>query len=194
MATARRKVRVRRYNARMVMPLSCLAAKGNVVTSAGVLDEVDTGSRGATFGIVRLAIPNTQVDCSQYGQSVFADAVDAIQSVDLAFDALINEVDAGKMHIFLSDVMLDQEKGTKGRRAPIPFGKGDRTVSRKVMSAEGTITEFVPALHTDAQSPPCGWRCRCWTNRAGRGSTTSTSTTLGTLRPRPRCRVTTALS
>lgn len=60
-----------------------------------MLDAVDTVARVPTFGIVRLAVPNTRVDCSSYGQSVFADATDAIQSVDLAFDALINEVDAG---------------------------------------------------------------------------------------------------
>lgn len=35
---------------------------------------------------------------------------------------------------------------------PIPFGKGDCTVFRKVMSSEDTITEFAPAPRTDAQS------------------------------------------
>lgn len=130
----------------------CFDAEGNVVAPMGVLDEVDTGSHVSTFGIVRPAVPNTRVDCSPYGQSVFADAVDAIQSVDLAFDALINEVDAGKMRVFLSDVMFDQEKDASGRRVSIPFGKGDCTVFRKVMSTEDTITEFAPALHTDAQS------------------------------------------
>lgn len=193
MDTARREVRVRHYDARMVVPLSwdaegvrecafvtrafdrgraldqlqmhlvgaggtyrirtvCFDAEGSVVAPAGVLDEVDTGSTVPTFGIVRPAVPNTRVDCSPYGQSVFADAVDAIQSVDLAFDALINEVDAGKMRVFLSDVMFDQEKDASGRRVPIPFGKGDCTVFRKVMSTEDTITEFAPALRTDAQS------------------------------------------
>ena len=97
-------------------------------------------------------MPNTRVDCSPYGQSVFADAVDAIQSVGLAFDALINEVDAGKMRVFLSDVMFDQEKDTSGRRVPIPFGKRDCTVFRKVTSTEDTIQEFAPALRIDAQS------------------------------------------
>lgn len=29
------------------------------------------------------------------------------------------------MCVFLSDVMLDQEKDATGRRVPIPFGKGD---------------------------------------------------------------------
>jgi A118 family predicted phage portal protein len=104
-----------------------------------------------TFGIVRPAVPNTRVDFSPYGQSVFADAIDAVQSVDLAYDALINEIDAGKMRVFLSDVMFDQEKTSDGRRVPIPFGKGDCTVFRKVMSTEDTITEFAPALRTEAQ-------------------------------------------
>lgn len=54
---------------------------------------VETFSPFPTFGIVRPAVPNTRADCSPCGQSVFADAVDAVQSVDLAYDALINEVD-----------------------------------------------------------------------------------------------------
>jgi A118 family predicted phage portal protein len=112
---------------------------------------VGTGSAGPTFGIVRPAVPNTRVDFSSYGQSVFADAVDAVQSVDLAYDALINEIDAGKMRVFLSDVMFDQERTKDGKRIPIPFGKGDCTVFRKVMSTEDTIQEFAPALRTEAQ-------------------------------------------
>lgn len=91
------------------------------------------------------------MDFSPYGQSVFADAVDAVQSVDLAYDALVNEVDAGKMSVFLSDVMLDQERTKDGRRVPIPFGKGDCTVFRKAMNTEDTIQEFAPALRTEAQ-------------------------------------------
>lgn len=191
--TARGEVRVRHYDARMVVPLTwdaegvrecafvtrafdrgrpvdqlqmhllgaggryvirtaCFDGQGDVCQVPGVADEVATGSASPTFGIVRPAVPNTRVDCSPYGQSVFADAVDAIQSVDLAFDALINEVDAGKMRVFLSDVMFDTERDNKGRRVPIPFGKGDCTVFRKVMSTEDTITEFVPALRTEAQS------------------------------------------
>ena len=56
----------------------------------GVAEEVGTGPTVPTFGIVRPAVPNTRVDFSPYGQSVFADAVDAVRSVDLAYDALIN--------------------------------------------------------------------------------------------------------
>jgi len=130
---------------------ACFDTEGREVAVPGVAPVVATGSTWPTFSIVRPAVPNTRVDFSPYGQSVFADAVDAVQSVDLAFDALINEVDAGKMRVFLSDVMFDQERTADGRRVPIPFGRGDCTVFRKVMSTEDTIQEFAPALRTEAQ-------------------------------------------
>lgn len=193
MDVGRRLVRVRHYDARMVVPLSwdaegvrecafvtrcfscgdlldqlqmhvvgddgtyrirtvCFDGDGRVVGVPGIAEEVGMGSVGPTFGIVRPAVPNTRVDFSPYRQSVFADAVDAAQSVDLAYDALINEVDVGKMRVFLSDVMFDQERTADSRRVPIPFGKGDCTVFRKVMSTEDTILEFAPALRTASQA------------------------------------------
>lgn len=48
------------------------------------------------FIIAKSAIDSTRVDTSPYEQSVFADAVDAIQTADLAIDATISEVDGGK--------------------------------------------------------------------------------------------------
>lgn len=187
----RRLVRVRHYDARMVVPLSwdaggvrecvfvtrcfsrgalldqlqmhvagddgayrihtaCFDGDGREVAVPGVATNVATGC-APTFGIVRPAVPNTRVGFSPYGQSVFADAVDAVQSVDLAHDTLVNEVDAGKMRVFLSDVMFDQERTKDGRRVPIPFDRGGCTVFRKAMSTEDTIQEFAPALKTEAQ-------------------------------------------
>ena len=130
----------------------CFDESGNVIEPAGVCADYDTGSPFPTFAIVKPAIDNTRVDMSPYGQSVFADAVDAVQAVDLAFDALINEVDVSKMRIFLSDVMFDKEKDGKGRRVSIPFGKQDCTVFRKVMSTEDMIQDFAPALRTGSQA------------------------------------------
>lgn len=117
----------------------------------GVVPVYDTGSTFPTFSIVKPAVANTRVDMSPYGQSVFADAVDAIQAVDLTFDALINEIDLSKMRVFLSDVMFDKEN-TNGKNVTIPFGKQDCTVFRKVMSTDDMIHEFAPALRTSAQS------------------------------------------
>ena len=117
----------------------------------GVAPVFDTGCAFPTFGIVKPAVTNTRVDMSPYGQSVFADAVDAVQAVDLTFDALINEIDVSKMRVFLSDVLFDREK-TGDKAISIPFGKQDCTVFRKVMSTEDTIQEFAPALRTSSQS------------------------------------------
>ena len=131
---------------------ACFDEQGNEVAPAGVCPVYETGSPHPTFAIVRPAIDNTRVDMSPYGQSVFADAVDAIQAVGLAFDAMISEVDNGKMCVFLSDVLFDQESDGKGRKVSIPFGRQDCPVFRKVMSTEDTIREFAPALRTDAQA------------------------------------------
>lgn len=130
----------------------CFDEAGNVIEPTGVCADYDTGSPFPTFAIIKPAVDNTRVDMSPYGQSVFADAVDAIQAVDLAFDALINEVDVSKMRIFLSDVMFDKDEDSKGRRVSIPFGRQDCTVFRKVMSTEDVIQDFAPALRTGSQA------------------------------------------
>ena len=124
---------------------------GNIVEPAGVCSEYDTGSPFATFAILKPAVDNTRVDMSPYGQSVFADAVDAIQAVDEAFDAIFNEISVSKMRIFLSDVLFDKETSGAGKKVTIPFGKNDCTVFRKVMSTEDMIQEFAPALRTNSQ-------------------------------------------
>lgn len=124
--------------------------EGNELSPVGVSRLYDTGCPYPTFGIVRPAVTNTRVDMSPYGQSVFADAVDAVQAVDLTFDALVNEVDLSKMRVFLSDVLFD--RSTDGNKTvTIPFGRQDCTVFRKVMSTEDTIQEFAPALRTSSQ-------------------------------------------
>ena len=131
---------------------ACFDRDGNRVEPEGVCRMYDTGSVWPTFAIVKPAIDNTRVDMSPYGQSVFADAVDAIQAVDLCYDAMMSEIDNGKMRVFLSDVMFDVERDGKGGRVSIPFGRQDCTVFRKVMSTEDTIHEFAPALRTEAQA------------------------------------------
>ncbi|WP_206215063.1 hypothetical protein [Adlercreutzia sp. ZJ138] len=128
----------------------CFDHEGNELAPVGILPVYDTGCPFPTFGIVKPAVTNTRVDMSPYGQSVFADAVDAVQAVDLTFDALINEIDLSKMRVFLSDVLFDREQDGN-KNVTIPFGKQDCTVFRKVMSTEDTIQEFAPALRTNGQ-------------------------------------------
>ena len=116
----------------------CFDHEGNELAPVGVAPIFDTGCPFPTFGIVKPAVANTRVDMSPYGQSVFADAVDAVQAVDLTFDALVSEIDVSKMRVFLSDVLFDREK-SGDKTISIPFGRQDCTVFRKVMSTEDTI-------------------------------------------------------
>lgn len=73
---------------------------GNQVEPEGVRPAYDTESVWPTFSVAGPAIDNTRVDMSPYGQSVFADAVDAIQAVDLCYDAMMSEVDNWKARAF----------------------------------------------------------------------------------------------
>ena len=74
----------------------CFDHEGNEISPAGVAPVYDTGCAFPAFGIVKPAVTNTRVDMSPYGQSVFADAVDAVQAVGLTFDALVGEIGAGR--------------------------------------------------------------------------------------------------
>lgn len=183
------EVRVRAYDARMVVPLTwdeegvsecalvtrvfwrgkaidqlqmhlleggayvietvCFDESGNEIAPEGIVGRLETGITTPTFAIVRPAIENTRVDMSPYGQSVFADAVDAVAAVDLTFDAMVSEVDLAKLRIFISDVMFDRDSD---RGIAIPFGKNDCTVFRKVLSTEDVIEEFAPPLRTSQQA------------------------------------------
>ena len=145
--TDRKSTRIRHYDARMVVPpawdyegIRECAFVTRCFSRDGVLDQLHMHLLGPD-GTYRIRTACFDRDCREV----------TVPGVGLAYDALINEIDAGKMRVFLSDVMFDQEKTPDGKTVPIPFGKGDCTVFRKVMSTEDTITEFAPALRTEAQ-------------------------------------------
>ncbi|MDO4807925.1 MAG: hypothetical protein Q4A07_11855 [Coriobacteriales bacterium] len=126
----------------------CFDRGGNELAPVGILPIYDTGCPFPTFGIVKPAVTNTRVDMSPYGQSMFADTVDAVQAVNLTFDALINEIDLSKMRVFLSDVLFDREQDGN-RNVTIPFSKQDCKLPQG--GGEDTIQEFAPALRTNGQ-------------------------------------------
>lgn len=128
-------------------------SEGEQVELPGVNADFDSRSPLPTFAIVKPAIENTLVDFSPYGQSVYANAVDAMQGVDLCYDAIFNEVDLGKMRVFVSDMLVDYQKKTDEdgnvTRIALPFGR-DNTVYRKVQSNEDMVQGYAPALRTDS--------------------------------------------
>ena len=65
----------------------CIDHERDELAPVGVAPIYDTGCPFPAFDIMKPAVTNTRVDMSPYGQSVVADAVDAVQAVDLTFDA-----------------------------------------------------------------------------------------------------------
>ena len=123
---------------------------GAEVSFDGVQADFNTKCPTPTFAIVKPAIENMVVELSPYGQSVFAEAIDAIRGVDLAYDAMLNEIDLSKMRLFLPDQMFDVVT-EGGVRQAVPFGKDDNVLFRKVASDETSITTFAPQLRTQSQ-------------------------------------------
>lgn len=193
--TDAKKLQVRRYDARMILPLSwdddgiteCAFATrvsvkgeqldqlqlhmldgdtytirtrywtldGNEREVEGVVPDFDTGSAEPWFAVCSPMIENTRVDLSPYGQSIFADAIDPLQSVDLCYDAMMNEVDLAKLRIFVSDMLVEyttvDEFGNRVQhKNALPFGK-DNTIFRKMASNDDMITPFAPAMRTEEQ-------------------------------------------
>lgn len=124
--------------------------KGNSVAIDGVIPDFPTGSSDPWFAVITPAIGNTAVDFSPYGMSIFADALDIMESVDIAFDAMITEPQTGKMRLFMADSLF-QVSNENGEKVVIPFGKEDATFMRGVFDIDGNlIKEFAPSLRTDA--------------------------------------------
>ena len=91
--------------------------------AAGVLEDFDTRQSCPTFGIIRPALENTCVDLSPYGQSVFADAVDAVKAVDLAYDSMFQEVELTAAKVFVDEALVDV-RSKDGKTIPTPKVEG----------------------------------------------------------------------
>lgn len=70
----------------------------------------DTRSDKPWFFIVKPNIVNNIDDCSPFGISVFANAIDELQGIDTIYDSFINEFSLGKKRIFISEDMLKTDE------------------------------------------------------------------------------------
>ena len=131
--------------------LTSVFEDGREVAVDGVEPDFDTGSTEPTFAVFRPAIENTYEDLSPYGVSVFADAVDAIKTVDMAWTALYDEVDLGRMMLMLPDSMIATDPKTN---RPRPFGEGDAQRLYRLSASDGMGGDkpysFTPGLRVDA--------------------------------------------
>lgn len=117
--------------------------------SVGALSDFDTLCPTKTFGIVKPALENTCVDLSPYGMSVFADAIDAVKAVDLAFDSIFQEVELTQPIVFMDESMIDL-RTKDGKAVPVPT-VGQR-LFRKVAGQESK--NFIDAYSPDIRIDP----------------------------------------
>ena len=113
-----------------------------------VLEEFDTGCATPTFGIVRPGIKNIVADQSPYGQSVFHDGIDTIKAVDIAWDAIFQEVDLTKVMVFLDEALIDV-RDENGRAIPV---QGDDQKVRKVYGSSSS--DFYEVYSPDIRIDP----------------------------------------
>lgn len=116
--------------------------------SLGYISDFDTKSTRKPFGIVKPGIDNTLADFSPYGMSIFADAVDSIKAVDMAFDSLFQEVNLTQVKIFMSEELIDIDR-ENGKA--IPLTKADMQTFRMMdsQSVNKMIDIFSPNIRTE---------------------------------------------
>ena len=116
----------------------------------GMIATWESGCPTPTFGIVKPAIGNALVDSSPYGMSVFHRALGgAVQSVDIAFDAMMQEVQLTEAMVFMDESMVDV-RSSNGKFVPVPLGAGDRKfVTLASDGSKGLYEVYSPDIRTE---------------------------------------------
>ncbi len=116
---------------------------------AGVLPQWSTGSATPLYQIITPNIANNIDIANPMGISVYANSIDDLQMIDLAYDSFFNEFKLGKKRIFVDDTML-KPTPVSGELVPI-FDTND-TVFYGIPRVDGDkkpITESNMDLRVD---------------------------------------------
>ena len=115
----------------------------------GIIADFDTQSRFKPFGIFTPGLENVHDDLSPMGPALFADAIDELKAVDIAWDAFIQEVANTGVKVFVDDELIDANGAEGGD--PVPVGVAEDMYYRKVEGKEmkNYIEVFSPTIRTD---------------------------------------------
>lgn len=124
---------------------------GEEVFPDGILPDFETGSDLPTFAIIRPAVDNVYAEGTYMGQSVFADAIDAVKGVDNAFDSMQREIDATKVKVFMDEALFDLQRDGEGKLRPVPMSP-ENTIIMKVagVGTDNMYEVFSPEIRTAA--------------------------------------------
>lgn len=126
--------------------------KDEMFTPPGHLDSktsVNTKQSHPTFSLIRLAFDNPYWEYSPMGAALFHDALDAIQTVDLAFNNMGDDIIMGRKLLAVPESMLvKDEAGTP----MIPLLSGKRffvATKSNTYDSNLSVFEYNPSLRTD---------------------------------------------
>ncbi len=121
---------------------------GRVELNTGVLPSYDTNSELPWFAIVKPNIVNNLNDSTPLGVSVYANAIDVLKGVDLAYDNLCTDFFLGGKMIMMNETVIAKEEG--GRRIPPQFSRKRLFMSMGDSIIDGKMyEEYNPALRVD---------------------------------------------
>lgn len=118
----------------------------------GLAEEVNTGLSSPLFAILRPNIVNNAYIDSPMGISCYANAIDQIKGLDIAYDSYINEFSLGKKRIL---VPLSMARIDMARTGDSPVFDANDTVFYAIKSGDDTdnkIINFDSSLRTNEHS------------------------------------------
>lgn len=129
--------------------------------------EFDTKSNVKWFSIFKPLLTNNLFANSPFGIPHYANAIDNLKAVDLAYDALKDEIQNGRRRIFVSAEMLNCDDGT----LKLTFDPNDTTVYQlpKGANADTMIQTDADALRTSQQIETLNANLNILSNKVGLG-------------------------
>lgn len=120
-----------------------------ITDEQGTMKEFNTNSNIPWFSIFKPMLTNNLFNNSPFGISHFANAIDNLKSVDIAFDAIKNELVDSRRRTFVRADLLNYDDGTDG----LTFDPNDTTVYRlpKGATKDDLIQQDTSDLRTDKQ-------------------------------------------
>lgn len=125
---------------------------GKQFVPAGYLDgdtSVNTKQPYPTFSLIRLAFDNPYWDYSPMGVALFHDAIDALKTVDLAFNNMGDDLIMGRKLLVLPESMLSKDEYGN---AQVPMLTGKRffvAVKSNTYDDKVRVFEYNPSLRVD---------------------------------------------
>ena len=120
-----------------------------ITTQEDTMAEFDTQSNVKWFSIFKPLLTNNLFDNNPFGIPHFANAIDNLKAVDIAFDALKNEIKDGRKRVFARADMFSYDDGTQ----KMVFDPNDISIYRlpKGATKDDLIQSDSDDLRTDKQ-------------------------------------------